>query len=106
MSWNFDSQRKWSIKKAVQWKRQGIKGANYRRYKELFEDQGSVCAICQHEHKKGEKLFALDHDHDTGEMRGVLCHQCNTHLGWFDKDDRLTRAVKYLRKHKLRMAPT
>ena len=59
----------------------------------LIEAQGGVCAICRDappEH--------IDHDHDSGAIRGVLCGPCNMGLGLF-KDDptRLGAAIAYLR---------
>lgn len=56
--------------------------------------QGGVCAICE----KARKLV-VDHDHETGKVRGLLCNQCNTALGLF-KDDTvsLARAVEYLKQ--------
>lgn len=59
------------------------------------------CAICQQPEtrkKNGRvKMLALDHDHTTGEVRGFLCHQCNSGLGCF-KDDAflMQRAIEYL----------
>lgn len=56
-------------------------------------DQGCVCAIC------GEHRGALvvDHDHQTGAIRGLLCHQCNRGLGMLgDSVDSITAALAYL----------
>ena len=47
-------------------------------YAEMFEEQGGVCAICQ---QRSNKLLAVDHDHETGQIRGLLCSNCNTALG-------------------------
>ncbi|AXN53523.1 endonuclease VII [Gordonia phage Ronaldo] len=57
--------------------------------------QGGKCAICQRAIGKRRKL-AVDHDHDTGEVRGILCQPCNfTVLGRYDKEA-LQRAIDYL----------
>ncbi len=57
--------------------------------------QGGVCAIC-----KEREPEHIDHDHETGELRGVLCFNCNRALGYFG-DDLLTmcRAADYLESH-------
>ena len=74
-----------------------------RRYKISVEELNKLlntqnCAICSTDLKAGEKN--IDHDHDTGRIREVLCSGCNKGLGFF-KDDVsvLTSAIKYLIKH-------
>lgn len=58
------------------------------------EEQQGRCAICG---DKTGKLF-IDHDHKTGEVRGLLCHFCNSGIGLFrDDPDRLNSAIKYLK---------
>ncbi len=60
--------------------------------------QKGLCAICKIK-LKGGQFNHLDHDHSTGEIRGVLCHLCNTSLGHFgDNLDGIMRVVKYLKK--------
>lgn len=69
----------------------------------MLEVQRHVCAICFEPEtttaKSGEpRLLCVDHDHETGEVRGLLCSRCNTALGLFDDDPaRLGVAMSYLR---------
>jgi hypothetical protein len=50
-------------------------------YHALFELQGGRCGICQvSQDEMGERL-AVDHDHQSGEVRGLLCRPCNRSLG-------------------------
>ena len=70
-------------------------------YHELRIQQSSLCAICGQEGfvmKKEHKLkLVVDHDHNTGKVRGLLCHNCNRGLGLFqDNTGFLSNAVKYL----------
>lgn len=55
-------------------------GLTPESYAELLDAQGGVCAICERP-PPGERMLAVDHDHDTGEVRGLLCSNCNTALG-------------------------
>ena len=62
----------------------------------LVEHQGGVCWICG---KKGTafRRLAIDHDHRTGEIRGLLCDYCNTTLGYLKDDVQwLAQAAAYL----------
>lgn len=45
-------------------------------YDILFTAQGSVCFVCELPPVDGKRLY-VDHDHGTGEVRGLLCHGCN-----------------------------
>lgn len=79
-------------------------GIGVAEYNALHEAQGGVCAICLEpetsKHRGRVRRLAIDHDHETGRIRGLLCTQCNTALGKFrDSESRLLRAVAYLRQH-------
>lgn len=71
-------------------------------YNKLFLKQRGVCAICKNpeviKDVKGEvKWLSVDHNHDTGDIRGLLCNACNTGLGKLgDSVDILKNAIKYL----------
>lgn len=64
-------------------------------YFEMLESQNGVCWICEKE--DGDRRLAVDHDHETGEIRGLLCRNCNVGLGHFkDSASLLARAILYL----------
>lgn len=68
-------------------------------YAEMLLRQNGVCAICRC-HQRYKRL-AVDHDHKTGQVRGLLCEQCNHGLGrFFDSPFRLRNAAAYLEKAK------
>ena len=72
-------------------------GLDDAAFEALLEAQGHTCAICLDPLVRGKHLH-VDHDHETGEVRGLLCHGCNTSLGGFKEDpDVLERAAAYLR---------
>jgi hypothetical protein len=65
-------------------------------YERIFEAQGGVCALCESPPTPGISLH-VDHDHGTGEIRGLLCVRCNNALGLFREDpDLLKRAARYV----------
>lgn len=71
------------------------------RYDELLVSQKGACAICECKLNSNRNTkFAVDHDHKTGVVRGLLCSNCNTALGLMkDSDVRLLAAVAYIRRH-------
>jgi hypothetical protein len=72
-------------------------GISSEQYDEMFAAQDQKCAICRTETPGGRGCFHVDHDHDTGKVRGLLCHRCNTSLGGFgDSVDVLRAAIAYL----------
>lgn len=73
----------------------GITSADYY---EMLKEQKSVCAICGE--KDENRNLHVDHDHETGEVRGLLCKQCNHGLGNFrDNKQYLNSAIEYLDKN-------
>lgn len=71
-------------------------GITPKEYYDLLDSQGGACAICHTVPKR--KRLAVDHDHKTGHIRGLLCTQCNHHvLGGAKEDIEILRsAVSYL----------
>lgn len=71
----------------------GIDSAEYDR---IFKLQGGRCAICRN--KPASIRFAVDHNHKTGAVRGILCKRCNHDLlgGAHDDVAMLYRAIEYL----------
>ena len=62
----------------------------------MLQAQGGCCAICRKENADGGRLH-VDHDHDTGRVRGLLCRACNRGMGLLrDDPDRLAAAIHYL----------
>lgn len=84
-----------------------------------FKEQGTLCGTCHSKCQKfnitpeklsslpkyceicGEKKkrLCIDHNHITGETRGVLCFQCNLHLGFIENKQKLNTFLGYLKKY-------
>jgi hypothetical protein len=71
------------------------------QYEQMFADQGCCCVTCGSK-ENGTRWynFAIDHDHVTGVVRGLLCFSCNTTLGKVnDSIQILQNLIDYLKKH-------
>jgi hypothetical protein len=87
-------------------KKQGI-NCTWEQQQAMLAAQGQVCAICHKpevvERNGKRKALAVDHDHATGKVRGMICSACNQGLGRFqDNVDLLRNAVAYLEAHQCR----
>ena len=83
-------------------------GLTPEQYEKMLEEQNGTCAICKMPetwtHKKTGKVASLsvDHDHETGKIRGLLCRDCNQSIGKFkDNAKLLYAAYEYLSIHKM-----
>lgn len=71
-------------------------------YAEMVATQKNRCAICGDEPVDGQALH-IDHDHESGIVRGLLCGHCNRAIGLFrDNPDVLETAAAYLRHFEVR----
>lgn len=67
-------------------------------YEVMRESQDFKCKICKRPERVNNKALAVDHDHKTGQIRGLLCHHCNVGLGHFeDNEELLMKAISYLK---------
>ena len=78
-------------------------GISAEEYDRLFEQQDGRCLICRQTERARDwrnqraKRLAVDTDHETGEVRGLLCQRCNMSLGLMTDDpDRMFAAMQYL----------
>ncbi len=80
---------KWSL-----WSKYKITDADFAR---MAKEQGHGCAICGGQPTKGR--LAVDHCHESGTVRGLLCERCNMALGLLDDDtDRMRKAADYVER--------
>lgn len=76
-------------------------GITIEEYERMIVEQNNLCAICGKEETEKYGKLAIDHDHNTGIVRGLLCHKCNRGLGCFDESEYiLSNAIKYLLKNR------
>lgn len=74
-------------------------GIRIEDYERLLEQQGGKCALCGSPYPNGNSTyFSVDHCHDTGRVRGLLCFPCNSVLGRLgDTPESVNLILQYLR---------
>lgn len=83
------------------WHLQNKYGITHKDYLQLKESQDNKCKICgiAEEHCENQR-FAVDHDHDSGEVRGLLCKKCNQAIGLLQDSSSFAKAAyRYLKEH-------
>jgi hypothetical protein len=87
-------------KKRNLWQKCWSKGITVKQYLEMFRSHNGCCDICGVPNLELKRNLAIDHDHITGKIRGLLCINCNMALGGFrDNPEILEKAISYLKKH-------
>ena len=72
-------------------------GLTVQDYDNMYIEQGGCCAICGTHQSELKLRLSVDHDHETGQLRGLLCGSCNTALGLLkDSIGILDNAISYL----------
>jgi Autographiviridae endonuclease VII len=85
------SARKAYRRQAWRWKKYGM---SREEYEARVASQGGLCALG---HIPAGGVLVIDHDHVSGDVRGLLCKLCNAAIGMLEEDvDRLRRAIAYL----------
>jgi hypothetical protein len=88
---NFQKRREYNLKRTF--------GITIEQYEDLLDKQGRCCYICKRPETDFAKKMAVDHDHVTGEIRGILCHPCNKMLIGKHRDPKIfLRAFDYLNR--------
>lgn len=78
-------------------------GMTIQMYEDMLLKQEGKCAICGSTESNNVRTsnFCVDHCHETGNIRGLLCHNCNMHLGYAkDNVSILEKSIAYLEKFK------
>lgn len=80
----------------AEWRRRGVI-LTVERYDEMLSEQNGCCKICGVLRLPEQRVLVVDHNHETGKIRGLLCHPCNMGIGQLkDSVDILRKAILYL----------
>lgn len=109
--WRLDNKEKYNEQVRRQYNRnrtrlarsriEKLYGITENQYVEILARQNGVCALCFRAQPESSRLkrLMIDHDHETGKVRGLLCAKCNLMLGLAeDNINTLNIAIKYLEK--------
>lgn len=95
---NVDTAKALARNRALKFK-YGITQADYER---KLAEQGGGCAICESKETRGKHSFSVDHCHKTGNVRGLLCNNCNRAIGLLSDDLSIVySAAHYLEKYEI-----
>lgn len=78
-------------------------GISHKDYEAMMEAQGHQCAVCgaKDSGTAKSKFFDVDHCHETGKVRGLLCRKCNVTAGVLEKNrDLIAKIEAYIASHK------
>jgi len=79
-------------------KLKAIYGITFEQFTFMLQLQNGVCAICKQPESRNQRL-SVDHDHETGQVRGLLCFACNAGIGFLqDSSEVLEKAKQYLKE--------
>jgi 5-methylcytosine-specific restriction endonuclease McrA len=98
-----EAQARWNARRresgaSRKWRLTAIYGLTQEQVDAQFERQGCACAICGTTEPRGRhNVFHVDHNHKTGEFRGLLCDSCNRGIGYLkDNPELLQKAAAYV----------
>jgi hypothetical protein len=97
---SLESSREWFINNQEAHRSTTLKylyGITLEDYNRILKEQQDCCSICGREAYLFRKRLHVDHNHTTGKVRGLLCTNCNTRLGFYEMDN--TKFSEYLRSH-------
>lgn len=100
---DYDQRRYWANRDSERERHLLAKyGITFQDYYRMLAEQDGRCAICSRP-EPTNRMFDVDHDHETGTVRGLLCTSCNRVLGHAgDSPERLRAAADYLASRKSR----
>lgn len=91
--------KKPSIEQQRKYHRKWKYGLTIEAFDSMFEGQGRACAACRTETPTTKNKWHIDHCHNSGKVRGILCHVCNTAAGVAGDNPMVLRAIaEYLER--------
>jgi hypothetical protein len=77
-------------------------GISLDDYNKMLAEQNGNCYVCEKHHTSQKKSLSVDHCHKTGNIRRLLCSNCNTSLGLLKEDiTRVKKLIQYIEENKI-----
>lgn len=76
-----------------------VYGLTLSEYEQMLSSQGRKCGICSSGFSD-KKIAVVDHNHQTGKVRGLLCKKCNLSLGYLEMGEKTEKLLQYLAQYK------
>jgi len=77
-------------------------GVTKEDYNNLYNKQNGCCRICTRHQSEFNKRLSVDHNHETGKVRGLLCSKCNQAIGLLKENiNSLENAIEYLKENNI-----
>jgi Recombination endonuclease VII len=98
--WREENPGKWqdNLNSRIWYVRSKKYGVTREKFMEMLKSQNNLCSICK---KEIDESASVDHCHNTGQVRGLLCRNCNAGIGLFeDNVESLRNAIQYLSIYK------
>ena len=86
------------------WKHQGI-FLSVDEYNQIHRIQGERCALCGEEQSAISHALCVEHNHNTGSIRGLVCKRCNNMIAWIEKHNLLDSLKQFLDGNVFEMNP-
>lgn len=84
------------------WWRERKFGLTQEQYDAMLAAQGGVCAICGDPPSGKRPILRVDHCHVTDRVRDLLCHRCNSGIGFFlESPERMRAGAAYIERHRI-----
>lgn len=91
-----------NVTRSSRWRHKYGIDLTVEQYDEMHDLQAGLCKICGRAESASGRRLAVDHDHETGAIRGLLCTKCNTTVGWVELHPGL---LTYLNEHSKGVVP-
>jgi len=76
-----------------------VYGITLKEYNKMLQEQNFCCCICERHQSEFQKSLHVEHNHETGKIRGLVCSYCNHGLAFLEDNFLLPRLIKYLEKN-------